>query len=70
MTLLPMKAPTPGKLAFRCPACGQWRPGFVFSQPTTPHAEELALPPGTEWICDNERTHLARIDAARIEQQL
>ncbi len=58
--LLPMKAPAPGKLAFRCPACGQWRPGFVFTEPTVEQVAALDLPPGTEWICDNERSRLLR----------
>jgi len=66
--LLPMKAPAPGKLAFKCPACGQWRPGFVFSEPTPEQAAALDLAAGVEWICDNERTHLARVELARVEQ--
>jgi hypothetical protein len=58
--LLPMTEAVAGKLAFRCPACGQWRPGFVFSQPTTEQAKALDLAPDVEWICDNERSRLMR----------
>lgn len=58
--LIPMKAPAPGKLAFQCPACRRWRPGFVFSQPTPEEAADLSLAPTIEFICDNERTHLER----------
>lgn len=62
--LLPMKEPAPGKLAFQCPACRQWRPGFVFSQPSAAERADLALAADVEWICDNERTHLQRTKEA------
>lgn len=58
--LLPMKEPAPNTLAFQCPACKQWRPGFVFAVPTAPELEALELPVETEWICDNERSRLNR----------
>lgn len=58
--LIPMRAAVPGKLAFQCPACGQWRPGFVFTEPTLEQAAALGLADSVEWICDNERTHLER----------
>jgi hypothetical protein len=64
--LLPMRAPAPGKISFRCPACRQWRPGFVFSEPTAQDVLDLGLAEGVEWICDNERTHLARAGAAGL----
>lgn len=43
---LPVRERIPGRIEVRCPACGQWRPGFTL-QPTPPGSP-------TAWHCDSE----------------
>lgn len=45
-----------GTIEVRCPACGQWRPGFTVVQ----LGEAEAALRGTDWACDGDRTRWAR----------
>lgn len=55
----PVRERLPGKLEVQCPACGQWRRGFLLE----PLAAEDAATLGVEWACDAERTALVRAAA-------
>jgi hypothetical protein len=53
---VPVRERIEGVVEVRCPACGQWRPGFTLS-PLDP--TEAAVR-GTDWACDGDRTRWAR----------
>jgi hypothetical protein len=53
---LPVRERCAGATEVRCPACGQWRPGFTLA----PLAAAEAALRGVDWACDGDRTRWSR----------
>jgi hypothetical protein len=53
---LPTRERVPGSVEARCPACGQWRPGFTIA--ALDPAEAAVR--GHDWACDGDRARWAR----------